>query len=321
MPAALSYPGVYIEEIPSGVRTIVGVATSIAAFVGRTLRGPVDEPIVINSFGDFERQFGGIWGESMLGYAVRDFYLNGGSQAVIVRLFHPGADLAAHQAEEAKAAAAASEITKAARDAAAIAGATKEQIIGAIAATAVLVSERGRAEAVAARTVKGGAEDVAAKDKIGGKDGVVAAVRAAVAAAVAAQGQRPEPAEAAAAVGKEAEDEGSVLGATALSVVAAAQRKAVAIAVDAASTKAESAAAAAVAKAALDGIAGKDVTAQEVVDAAVAAEGRAAQAGADRGRSGQWDRGRAPHDRGPRSVPCARGRQSGPMGQRSACTG
>ena len=88
MPSALTYPGVYVEEIPSGVRTIVGVGTSIAAFVGRAARGPVNTPIVINSFGDFERQFGGIWKDSTLGYAVRDFYLNGGSQAVIVRLFN-----------------------------------------------------------------------------------------------------------------------------------------------------------------------------------------------------------------------------------------
>ena len=42
MPATLTYPGVYIEEIPSGVRTITGVATSITAFVGRALRGPTD---------------------------------------------------------------------------------------------------------------------------------------------------------------------------------------------------------------------------------------------------------------------------------------
>ena len=35
MPATLTYPGVYIEEVPSGVRTITGVATSITAFVGR----------------------------------------------------------------------------------------------------------------------------------------------------------------------------------------------------------------------------------------------------------------------------------------------
>ena len=88
MPVTLTYPGVYIEEIPSGVRTITGVATSITAFVGRARRGPTNEVVVINSFGDFERIFGGLWAESSLGYAVRDFYLNGGSQAVIVRLFN-----------------------------------------------------------------------------------------------------------------------------------------------------------------------------------------------------------------------------------------
>ena len=83
-----TYPGVYIEEVPSGVRTITGVATSITAFIGRARRGPTDEAVVINSYGDFERIFGGLWVESNLGYAVRDFYLNGGSQAVIVRLFN-----------------------------------------------------------------------------------------------------------------------------------------------------------------------------------------------------------------------------------------
>ncbi len=86
MPATLTYPGVYIEEIPSGVRTITGVATSITAFLGRAPRGPTNEPITINSFGDFERQFGGLDVDYPLSYAVRDFYLNGGSQAIIVRL-------------------------------------------------------------------------------------------------------------------------------------------------------------------------------------------------------------------------------------------
>lgn len=89
MPVALSYPGVYVEEISSGVRTITGVATSITAFIGRALRGPTDEAVTINSFGDFERVFGGLWVEGTLGYAVRDFYLNGGSQAVVVRLYNP----------------------------------------------------------------------------------------------------------------------------------------------------------------------------------------------------------------------------------------
>ncbi len=86
MPVTVSYPGVYIEEIPSGVRTIVGVATSIAAFIGRARSGPTNEPIVINGFGDFERIFGGVWAESWLGPAVLDFFQNGGAQAIVVRI-------------------------------------------------------------------------------------------------------------------------------------------------------------------------------------------------------------------------------------------
>jgi hypothetical protein len=86
MPVATTYPGVYIEEIPSGVRTITGVATSITAFIGRTPRGTQDQPTRINSFGDFERAFGGLDAGYPLTYAVRDFYRNGGSQGLIVRL-------------------------------------------------------------------------------------------------------------------------------------------------------------------------------------------------------------------------------------------
>jgi uncharacterized protein len=92
MPATLSYPGVYIEELSSGVRTITGVATSVTAFVGRALRGPTDQdakqcPVLINSYGEFERIFGGLWVESTMGFAVRDFFSNGGSQALIVRIY------------------------------------------------------------------------------------------------------------------------------------------------------------------------------------------------------------------------------------------
>jgi phage tail sheath protein FI len=77
---------VYIEEIPSGVRTILGVATSITAFFGRANQGPVDEPVTINNFGDYERIFGGLSTDSPMSFAVRDFYLNGGATALIVRL-------------------------------------------------------------------------------------------------------------------------------------------------------------------------------------------------------------------------------------------
>jgi phage tail sheath protein FI len=85
VPVTPTYPGVYIEELPSGVRTIVGVATSITAFVGYTKRGPADKPVTVFNFGDFEREFGGLDGDSPLSYAVQQFFLNGGGQAIIVR--------------------------------------------------------------------------------------------------------------------------------------------------------------------------------------------------------------------------------------------
>ncbi len=86
MPVQPTYPGVYIEEIPSGVRTITGVATSIAAFVGYTGKGTPDKAVTITSFADFERQYGGLDRESPVSYAVRQFFSNGGTQAVIVRV-------------------------------------------------------------------------------------------------------------------------------------------------------------------------------------------------------------------------------------------
>src|SRR5258708_6960787 len=86
MPVPLSYPGVYIEEIPSGVRTITGVATSIAAFVGWAPKGSTREAERILSWQDFERVCGGLDVRSLLGYAVYDFFQNGGQDAYVVRL-------------------------------------------------------------------------------------------------------------------------------------------------------------------------------------------------------------------------------------------
>jgi phage tail sheath protein FI len=88
MPDQLSYPGVYIQELPSGVHTITGVPTSIVAFVGPTLSGAPDMARTVTSFADFERYYGGLWDGSALSYAVQQFYANGGQVAVIVRLLH-----------------------------------------------------------------------------------------------------------------------------------------------------------------------------------------------------------------------------------------
>ena len=65
-----TYPGVYIQELESGVHTITGVATSIAAFIGWAPQGPVGQPTLVQSWGDFQSQFGGLYTGVYLGYAV-----------------------------------------------------------------------------------------------------------------------------------------------------------------------------------------------------------------------------------------------------------
>ncbi|RXS60003.1 phage tail sheath family protein [Streptomyces sioyaensis] len=86
MPVNLTYPGVYIDEVKSSVRTITGVPTSVAAFVGYAPRGPVDRPVHVTSWADYETVFGGLQMNSPMSYAVYQFFLNGGSDAEIVRV-------------------------------------------------------------------------------------------------------------------------------------------------------------------------------------------------------------------------------------------
>jgi len=103
MPSYL-HPGVYIEEIPSGVKPIEGVSTSTAAFVGYTTKGPVGEPVLIFKFDDYVRRYGGIrdQGSSLgdpMGFSVAAFFQNGGTKAYIVRLAQ---GTAAHPLEKAE---------------------------------------------------------------------------------------------------------------------------------------------------------------------------------------------------------------------------
>ena len=86
MPVNPTYPGVYIEEIPSGVHTITGVATSITAFIGVADTGPINQAVHIYNFGDYQRAFGGLSANSWMSYAVMQYFLNGGTEAWVVRL-------------------------------------------------------------------------------------------------------------------------------------------------------------------------------------------------------------------------------------------
>ena len=75
-------------EQPGSIRVIARAATSIAAFIGRALKGPVNEPVPVRSFADYTRVFGGLWQPSTLSYAVEQFFENGGRCAVIVRVIN-----------------------------------------------------------------------------------------------------------------------------------------------------------------------------------------------------------------------------------------
>jgi hypothetical protein len=83
MPATLTYPGVYIEEIPSGVHTVR--ASQRRSQLGKGFEVP---PTIqsVTSFGDFGASLG-VASDFTLGYAVRDFFANGGSRVIIVRLY------------------------------------------------------------------------------------------------------------------------------------------------------------------------------------------------------------------------------------------
>jgi phage tail sheath protein FI len=81
----LTFPGVYIEEIPREVRSIAGVPTSIAAFVGTFPRGPLGAARRIVQSRDFEERFGGPSPVGETAWAVRQFFQNGGRECYVVR--------------------------------------------------------------------------------------------------------------------------------------------------------------------------------------------------------------------------------------------
>src|ERR1017187_7111560 len=95
MPVSTTYPGIYIQELPSNSHTITGAPTSITIFVGYTHPFKTDpqnwgKAVEIFSFTDYERGFGGLYTsgviESHVAYAVNQFFLNGGSDAYVVGL-------------------------------------------------------------------------------------------------------------------------------------------------------------------------------------------------------------------------------------------
>jgi phage tail sheath protein FI len=95
MPVQVSFPGVYIQEVPSGVHTITGVSTSIGAFIGRASKGKMNKATRILSLADYVRNFGAPHPMSDLANSVKLFFANGGTDCYVIRIANGGAPASA----------------------------------------------------------------------------------------------------------------------------------------------------------------------------------------------------------------------------------
>ena len=89
MPEYLA-PGIYVEEVNAGRHPIAAVSISTTAFVGATVKGPLDEATVVQSFATYSEVFGPASSASPVSLAVLQFFANGGREAVVVRVTPSG---------------------------------------------------------------------------------------------------------------------------------------------------------------------------------------------------------------------------------------
>ena len=89
----LLHPGVYLQEVPSGVRPIEGVSTSTAAFIGKAEMGSLDTAVLVTTMTEFSSRYGGFLtdGSGFLAHSVLQFFQNGGKRAYIARIAGNGA--------------------------------------------------------------------------------------------------------------------------------------------------------------------------------------------------------------------------------------
>ena len=89
----LLHPGVYLQEVPSGVQPIEGVSTSTACFIGKAQMGPLGQAVMVTSMPEFTSQYGSFItdGTGFLAHSVLEFFTNGGIRTYVVRIAGVGA--------------------------------------------------------------------------------------------------------------------------------------------------------------------------------------------------------------------------------------
>ncbi|MEU5046257.1 phage tail sheath family protein [Streptomyces griseorubiginosus] len=91
---ALSYPGVYVQEVAGGVRPLDTASTSTAAFVGLSEMGPDTGAGLVTNWTDFQRVYGSFIADGHLAHSVFQYFANGGRQCYIVRVTRRDATVA-----------------------------------------------------------------------------------------------------------------------------------------------------------------------------------------------------------------------------------
>ena len=78
--------GITVTELAAKDQPVDLTPHTTAAFLGRTLRGPLNTPVLLHDVGEFRRRFGGVRTDAGLGPAVRDFFEHGGRRLYVVRV-------------------------------------------------------------------------------------------------------------------------------------------------------------------------------------------------------------------------------------------
>ena len=88
--AELAVSGADTVKLVRPQALIARARTAVSAFIGRTLKGPLHRPVLLRSFEEYRRVFGGLWQPSTLSYAIEQFFENGGEECLVVRVCNGG---------------------------------------------------------------------------------------------------------------------------------------------------------------------------------------------------------------------------------------
>lgn len=79
-------PGIYSNIVSSGNKPIESVGSSTVGMLGQCSMGPVNKPMLVTSWAQYVKTFGGVAEGGILAHSVYGFFLNGGSRAYICNI-------------------------------------------------------------------------------------------------------------------------------------------------------------------------------------------------------------------------------------------